>query len=324
MSRRTIGLVGARGYTGRELLALLSDHDGFDLAFASSRHLAGTPIADRVEGYDSETVFEEVPPEDAADARTDALVLALPNDRSRPYVEAIDRAAGRRAVVDISSDHRFDDDWQYGQPERFRGAIEGSRRVANPGCYATGAQLALAPFSGELDGTPKVFGVSGYSGAGTSPSPRNDEEKLRDNLLPYSLTNHTHEREVSEHLGRPIHFTPHVAEFFRGISLTVSMDFADAYSADELRARLADAYADEPLVELSDDIPLVRDNANEHHATVGGLQVGDDGHHAVAVATLDNLLKGAATQALQNLNVMCGFDEFRGIPVPVSESHAGS
>jgi N-acetyl-gamma-glutamyl-phosphate reductase len=240
-------------------------------------------------------------------------VLALPNDISGPFVEAVDANSPDTVVVDLSSDHRFDQMWQYGQTERFRDDIRKSLRLANPGCYATGAQLTLAPFIDILDGAPKVFGVSGFSGAGTTPNPRNDQERLADNLMPYKLTGHTHEREVSRHLGHEIHFTPHVAEFFRGISLTVSIDFADAQTREGLQARLDEAYADEPLIRLTDEIPQVKDNAGEHHVCIGGLEVADDGRHAVLVATLDNLLKGAATQAMQNLNLMCGYDELRGI-----------
>ena len=313
-STETIGIVGARGYAGGELLELLGKHPGFDLQFASSRRLAGTAVADHVDEFESDLEFRELDPDDVAEAAPDACVLALPNEVSGPFVEAIDAATPETLIVDLSSDHRFDDDWQYGQPERFRAEIAAARRIANPGCYATGAQLALAPFVDELDAVPTVFGVSGYSGAGTSPSPRNDTEKLRDNLMPYKLTGHTHEREVGRHIGHEIHFTPHVAPFFRGITLTVSLDLEAERSRDELLDRLRRSYGDEPLVELTDEIPLVRDNACEHHVAIGGLEVSDDGRHAVLVATLDNLLKGAATQALQNLNLACDFDEWEGIP----------
>src|SRR4029079_11209466 len=125
-------------------------------------------------------------------------------------------------IVDVSADHRFDDAWVYGLPEINRARIRGARRIANPGCYATAAALVVHPVKGLLDGPAQAFGVSGYSGAGTTPSPRNDVEALRDNLMPYSLVGHLHEREVRRHAG-PVCLMPHVAQFFRGISMTVAL-----------------------------------------------------------------------------------------------------
>ena len=315
METQKIGIVGARGYVGREILELLANHAGFEIAFASSRRLAGKAVSDQVENYDGELQYEELSPGDVRAAEPDAVVLALPNGLSAPFVDLFDRKSPQTVLVDVSSDHRFDAGWQYAQPERFRDEISTATRIANPGCYATGAQLALAPFVDHLSGTPTVFGVSGYSGAGTKPSPKNDTERLRDNLMPYKLTGHTHEREVGEHIDHPIHFTPHVAPFFRGITLTISMEFEHAKHEDELWARMKNTYGDEPLIELQDEAPLVRDNAHEHHVAIGGLDVSGDGEHAVVVATLDNLLKGAATQAVQNLNLACGYDELTGIDI---------
>src|SRR5262249_42410139 len=146
--------------------------------------------------------------DDIAGAKLDAYALALPNGKSEAFVDSIRRARPDAVIVDLSADHRFDGRWVYGQPERRRDQIRGARRISNPGCYATATQLALAPLMSLIEGSPSVFGVSGYSGAGTTPSPRNDPEVLRDNLLPYSLVGHIHEREVSAQLGRPVFFMP--------------------------------------------------------------------------------------------------------------------
>src|SRR6185295_19929231 len=100
-------------------------------------------------------------------------------------------------VVDLSADYRFDAKWFYGLPELYRGKYAGQKRISNPGCYATAMQLAIAPLLDRVDGPVQCFGVSGFSGAGTSPSDKNDAEKLRDNVMPYALTGHVHEREVS-------------------------------------------------------------------------------------------------------------------------------
>ena len=313
MNTKTIGIVGARGYTGGELLRLLADHDGFEIEYVSSRKLAGERVADHVDAWSGEHRYEELNPEDVAEYAADVCVLALPNGVSSAFVDAIERECPNTVVIDISSDHRFDDDWTYGQTERFRDRIREATRIANPGCYATGMQLGLAPVVDHAIAPPQVFGVSGYSGAGTSPSPKNDLDVLSDNLMPYKLVGHTHEKEVSRHLGAQIHFSPHVAPFFRGITLTISVQLGRPKSAAQIRELLEEAYASEPLVELVDDIPLVKDNAGEHVVRIGGVSVDEAGEQLALVVTLDNLLKGAATQALQNINLACGFDELEGI-----------
>jgi N-acetyl-gamma-glutamyl-phosphate reductase len=315
MTTKTIGIVGARGYTGAELITLLTDHDHFELTYVSSRELAGEPLSNYVDAFEGDLRFEELSPDDVAAYGADACVLALPNGVSDAFVEAIESEAPETVIVDLSADHRFDDEWVYGQPERFREAIETATRIANPGCYATGIQLGLAPVVDFAIAPPQAFGVSGYSGAGTTPSPKNDLELLTDNLIPYALTDHTHEREVTRHLAHQVHFSPHVAPFFRGITLTLSVQLGRPKSVEQVREYFEEAYGDEPLIELVDDIPLVKDNAGEHVVRIGGITVDEAGEHLVLVVTLDNLLKGAATQALQNLNLACGFDELEGIRV---------
>lgn len=252
-------------------------------------------------------------PEDVAAAKLDAYFLALPNGATAAYVDAITRTRPDAILVDLSADHRFDDAWVYGNPERLRERILGARRIANPGCYATAMQLALAPLVPLLDGPAAVFGVSGYSGAGTTPSPKNDPEVLRDNLLPYALVEHVHEREVSSQLGHRVFFSPHVAPFFRGITVTVSVGFREEQTHEALERRYRDAYENERFVALSAEAPLVRDIAGKHHVAIGGLSVAKDKRHAVVVATIDNLLGGAATQALRNLNLALGYPELTGI-----------
>lgn len=311
--RKKLGIVGARGHTGSELLRLLTHHEGFELAFVSSRELAGQPLAGHVEALESDLLFENVGPDEAAEYGCDAYVLALPNDLSKPFVQAIDAENESAMIVDLSADHRFDASWQYGLPERYREAIARATRIANPGCYATGIQLTLHPILDLLSETPHVFGVSGYSGAGTKPSPKNDLELLSDNLMPYALSGHMHEREVSFQLAQAVHFMPHVAPFFRGITLTVSTMINPAGDVELIRERFKAFYANEPLVQVTEQAPLVKDNANKHHVSIGGITMDDTGYRLVIVATLDNLLKGAATQALQNLNLACGFDELQGI-----------
>ena len=128
----------------------------------------------------------------------------MPNGKAAGYVEAIEAAQATTLLLDLSADYRFDETWYYGLPELTRGKWRGQTRISNPGCYATAMQLSIAPLKDLLAAPPVCFGVSGYSGAGTTPSDKNNPEKLRDNLMPYALTGHMHEKEASRHLGVPV------------------------------------------------------------------------------------------------------------------------
>ncbi len=312
--RTSIGIVGARGYVGGELVRLIAGHPRLEIAFVSSRSTAGQEVAAHVKGAPAGLKFSSLDAPEAAASSADVIILALPNGEAHRYVAAID-ASDRpdRVIVDVSADYRFDDNWVYGQPERFRDRIRGARRISNPGCYATAAQLAIAPMLDALDGPATVFGVSGYSGAGATPSDKNNPEILRDNLLPYALTGHIHEREVARHVGWPVHFLPHVAPFFRGITVTVSLPLTHTITTEEMQQRYERAYGGEPLIRLTAKPPLVRDIADRHEVSIGGWAASDKPLRAAVIATIDNLLKGAATQAIQNVNLACGLNELEGI-----------
>ena len=316
-SKNTIGIVGARGYTGAELINLIARHPQLELAFVSSRELDGQRVAEHNADYHGELRYEALDADAVAAKRVEVVVLALPNAKAAPYVAAIDAAQGDGydpLIVDISADYRFDSAWYYGLPELTRDHYRGQRRISNPGCYATAMQLAIAPLKDVLAGPPICFGVSGYSGAGTTPSDKNDPEKLRDNLMAYALVNHTHEREVTRHLGIPVEFMPHVAPHFRGISMTVNLWLTQPMTLDAIKARFVQQYNNEALVEVIDDAPWVSHIAGRHDVQIGGFTLAPGGKRVVVVATIDNLLKGAATQAMQNINLALGFHELESIP----------
>jgi N-acetyl-gamma-glutamyl-phosphate reductase len=303
--RHRVGVVGARGHTGAELVRLIRDHPRLDLLFAGSRELAGQPVP----GQD-DILFESIRPDDLATSGAGAVFLALPDGAGASHVEAVGKDT---VIVDISADHRFDDAWQYGLPELFREKLRGATRIANPGCYATATQIALAPLVDVISGVPAVFGVSGYSGAGSTPGPRNDPERLSDNLMPYKLVGHNHEREATRHLGMPVRFMPHVHPTFRGLLITAHVPLGRTMSRDEVRARFETSYGDEPLIEIRDETPELRDGAGHPGVILGGFETSADGLSAVVVAAEDNLLKGAAVQAVQNLNLALGLPEFEGL-----------
>lgn len=301
----SVGVVGARGHTGAELLQLLSEHPNITVTYAGSRELDGEPVP----GFE-DLSFGNLDADGVAALELDAVFLALPNRVSEPFVDAL---GDDTVIIDISADHRFDDTWAYGLPELFRDKVSGARRIANPGCYSTAAQLALAPFLGLIEGVPVVFGVSGYSGAGTTPSPKNNPERLQDNLLPYSLTGHIHEREVSHHLGTPVRLMPHVHPAFRGLLVTAHVPLAEPISTEMARARVTEAYREEPLIEVQDDAPELRDGTGLTGVLIGGVAASSDEESLVVVAAEDNLLKGAAVQAVQNLNLALGLPELSSI-----------
>jgi N-acetyl-gamma-glutamyl-phosphate reductase len=311
---RSIGIVGARGHTGAELIRLIAAHPTLELAFVSSREQDGQRVDAHNDTYAGDLHYENLDAQAVAARRMDIVVLALPNGKAAPYVEAMDAAASDALIVDLSADYRFDGTWYYGLPELTRDRWSGQRRISNPGCYATAIELTVAPLKDLLAAPPVCFGVSGYSGAGTTPSDKNDPEKLRDNLMPYALTGHVHEKEASFQLGVPVEFIPHVAPHFRGLTVTSNLYLSRPLKREEVLARFHNAYGSEKLVHIVEDPPWVSRIAGKHRAEIGGFALSADGRRVVIVATLDNLLKGAATQAMQNINRAIGADEWAGIP----------
>ncbi|MCJ1462441.1 Protein arg-6, mitochondrial [Pseudocyphellaria aurata] len=312
-----VALIGARGYTGQALINLLNAHPHMDLRHVSSRELAGQ----KLKGYEKRDItYENLTADDVRRMEDrgdiDCWVMALPNGVCRPFVDAVEEAGNNKSViVDLSADYRFDSKWTYGLPELVdRSRIAKSTRISNPGCYATAAQLGIAPMLAHLGGTPTVFGVSGYSGAGTKPSPKNDVENLNNNIIPYSLTDHIHEREISTQLGHEVAFIPHVAAWFQGIHHTISIPLASPLTSRDIRTLYQDRFALEPLLRITGEPPSVKSIAGTHGVEIGGFGVHSGGLRVVVCATIDNLNKGAATQALQNMNLALGFAEFEGIP----------
>ncbi|MEM7053507.1 MAG: N-acetyl-gamma-glutamyl-phosphate reductase [Pseudomonadota bacterium] len=309
-----LALIGARGYVGQELLQCLIAHDGLELVLASSSSQAGQPLTSVVPDWSGDQVFADLGPDQIGEVEADVWVLAVPNNQSQAWVAAIEPAHAEAIILDLGADYRFDENWTYGLTEFNRDALKTTRRIANPGCYATGAQFGLMPIREALAAPPVIFGVSGFSGAGRTPSPRNDPERLADNLIPYALGGHVHEREISTHLGRIVRFYPHVASFFRGISLTIAMRLTEAHTNQSLREMFQAAYENEPLIEISAEIPEIRELDPNAGLRIGGFNIdARDAQRGALVVVLDNLLKGAATQALQNLNLALGFDELSGV-----------
>lgn len=341
--RKRVALIGARGYTGQNLISLIDNHPHLDLTHVSSRQLEGLPLNEYKKAqinYSNLSVEDVKKMEE--DGEVDAWVMALPNGVCKPFVDAIDKAKGNGVIVDLSADYRFEKDWTYGLPELYdRSLTRASKRVSNPGCYATNNQLLLAPLMPYLDvsAPPTVFGVSGYSGAGTKSGETDAEGRpttvpkigpadLKGGIRPYSLTDHIHERESGRHLstllpsapgvdgtdGFQIAFVPNVAPWFSGIISVLSAPLKESMRASNVQELYEQKYANERLCLVGKGVPDVTDAEGKHGWRVGGVQVHSSGKRVVVVGALDNLLKGAATQCMQNLNLALGFDELAGIP----------
>lgn len=310
---KRIGIIGARGHTGQELIKLIDANPDMELAYVSSRELAGQSC---VYYKKSQVMYSALSPSDCAKLTdVDLWVLALPNGICKPFVAALD---GTNAILlDLSADYRFDSGWLYGLPELYstRSLYKKSpaKKISNPGCYATASQLALAPLHKLINARPSLFGVSGYSGAGTTPSRNNDLSVLKDNLIPYKLMGHIHEREVGHHSGTKVNFMPHVAPYFSGISLTCTIPLSQTLSSADIYKLFHDFYAGEALIRVGEAMPEVKTNSGRHFAQIGGFF--SDEKRVAFVVTIDNLLKGAATQAMQNMNLALGIDEMKGIPL---------
>lgn len=294
-----ISMIGGRGYVGEELLRLIDDHPFFSVHRVISRSLAGRRVGEVYPEICDGIVFEDASPAELAQDGGDAWILALGNGEAAAWVDQLPSGCG---AIDLSADYRFDDTWTYGLPERFGTELIGARRVSNPGCYATAAQLTMLPLIDQIQGSPTVMGLSGYSGAGRRPSPRNDQKRLADNLLPYALVGHIHEKEISRQLGINVHFTPHVMSFFRGLSVTVDMSLSQPETSGAIMEQFENYYAGSPATQVVESIPEITEVRDTAQARVGGFGV--DGQRLVMVSVIDNLKKGAATQALQNLNLM--------------------
>ena len=339
MSTR-VGVAGASGYAGGELLRILLGHPEFDLELAGASNYAGSPITDVHPGLLplADTAFASV----TADmlAEMDLVFIALPHGMS---AELTDQLPGSVTVVDLGADHRLADPaqwsryygdtaaakpWVYGLPElpNRREAIAQASRVASPGCYATALQLSLAPLlaAGLAEPTDIVaVAASGTSGAGRKTTPSLLASEVMGAMTAYKVGgSHPHTAEVEQELSalsnQPVtlSFTPLLAPMPRGIIATSTARLAAGIKVEDVREAFAVAYAKEPFVHL-----LAPGRSPTTAATLGSssalLQVEIDQHagRVVVIAAIDNLGKGAAGQAVQNANLMLGLDETLGLPM---------
>lgn len=319
MHKLSVGVLGASGYAGRELCALLAHHPGAELAFATANERRGERV--RIAGR--EITF--IAPDDAPLHRAGLVFSALPHGASRAWVERA-HAAGAK-VVDLSADLRpgngADSDAPYGLTELARERVRDADVVANPGCYPTAVLLGLLPVLARglvaPGGTISIVAASGVTGAGFTPRPDLLFAEVTEDYRPYAVGNvHRHlaeMRAVVRSLGSDAElvFTPHLLPVARGIIATMTVPLASPLP-DPL-ALWREHYTGERFIEVTADAPALRDVVRRNVARISVHQAaGVRTPTLVVVAAIDNLVKGAAGQALQNGNLVAGLDETMGLP----------
>ncbi len=333
---KSVAVLGASGYGGAELVRLLAAHPDFDVVVATAQSQAGQRLSEVYPHLRSDDLFlRELGQVEDEVAACDVVFSALPHGESMRVLPALTN----ELVVDLSGDFRLDDvnvyedwyglnhvaheelhRWTYGLPELFRDEIVGSRRIASPGCYATAAILGLAPLISEsmIEGSIVVDAMSGTSGAGRAPKPGLHYAHVAEDVRAYKIGEHQHTPEIERTLefvsDRPVtvSFTAHLVPMARGIHATCSAEVVDDVDIDEIRSSFDDLYRSEPFVDVVASPPGTKQVRGSNMALV---HPSFDPHSGRVIVTsvIDNLVKGAAGQAIQNANLALGFDETTGL-----------
>ncbi len=344
MKKQKVAIVGASGYSGEELVRLLARHPGVEFAAVTSRQYAGQTLgsvyprlAGQVAG-DIEFIDSEA--QTIAATEADFAFLALPHGVAKTFAGPLLEAGLR--VIDLSADFRIKDpaayeefygephgaphllaESVYGMPELYRREIRAARLIASPGCYPTSVILPLIPLlrRGLLDpASITVVSMSGVSGAGRNLKPEYLFGECNESVRPYGLPKHRHLAEIEQELTLAagtkitINFTPHLVPITRGICTTIYAQPANAQAAGEIGATWREAYEDEPFVRLltGDQLPDTKNVAFTNFIDLAH-RLDPRTNRCILLSAEDNLVKGASGQAIQCLNVMCGWEETTGL-----------
>jgi len=330
-----VGVAGASGYLGAELLRLLAGHPILEVAVAQGETSAGTPVAQLYPNLAPayrDLTFSALDPSGLDGL--DVVFVAVPSGRSQELVRALaDRA---RLVVDLGADFRLHDAalypiWYgfehrapelldrfvYGLPELARHELAGAQLVAAPGCYVTAAAIALEPLVRErvIEASGIIVdAASGSSGGGRAPSPTFHHPTVNESFSAYGLLTHRHTPEMEQVIGAQILFTPHLAPMTRGILATCYGRAVDRHAGALALEVLDEAYRNEPFVQVSEAPSSTRDTYGSNTVRVTA-RYDDRTGYVMALAALDNLVKGGAGQAIQAANVALGLEETAGLPM---------
>lgn len=336
-------VLGATGYAGIELVRLLTNHPGVNIEILGSKSFAGQKISEVYKNFNHvlEKECEELDIEKVS--KCDVAFTALPHGASKEVIPSlIDKGL---KVIDLSGDYRYDDpavyeEWYgqkhsspelmkeavYGLPELHREKIKGARLIGNPGCYTTCSILGAAPLLANKIGETKniiVDAKSGVTGAGRSASLPYQFCECTENMKAYKVATHRHTSEIEQELGNiagekiMLSFTPHLIPVKRGILSTIYVNLNRESSAEELTKMYKDFYKDEFFVRVKEvgDLPETKHVAGSNFVDIG-VCYDKRLQRAVVVSALDNIVKGAAGQALQNMNLLFGLDEKLGLNNP--------
>lgn len=325
-----VGILGAAGYTGGELIRLLINHPEVEIVFANSESNAGNKVYDVHEGLigDTEMCFTDEMPFD----QVDVVFFCFGHGKSEAFLKEHSIPENVK-IIDLAQDFRIaapDHDYVYGLPEIHRDAIKGCMHLANPGCFATCIQLGLLPLAkaGLLTHDVNVNAITGSTGAGQKPSGTTHFSWRNDNISIYKVFTHQHLHEIRQSLTElqgsleaSVDFIPYRGDFTRGIFCTSVVRFdgeegtASNPSAEQLAQMYRDFYADAAFTHYSDKSLDLKQVVNTNKALV---HIDKFGNKAVISSVIDNLLKGAVGQAVQNMNLMFGLPETAGINLKAS------
>ena len=338
-----IGIAGASGYTGLELIRLLVGHPGVALTVLTSETFQGQNIAEVFPSLNGIVDLELRPLDNNIAKDCQVLFLALPHTLAMSKLP--DYLQSDCKIIDLSADYRLKDpkaytDWYsvthtnpellekavYGLPELHRQAIQSAQLVANPGCYPTSVVLALAPLlkTDWVDlGSIISDSKSGVSGAGRKPSLTNHFAEVNEGISPYGLADHRHtpemEQELSALAGKSVRltFSPHLVPMTRGMLSTVYINLNQAITDEKLVEHYRSFYKGENFIRVLNPGKF----ASSHHVLSSnfcdiGLKVDSRNQRLIITSALDNLIKGASGQAVQNMNIMLGLDEKTGLMAP--------
>jgi N-acetyl-gamma-glutamyl-phosphate reductase len=337
-----VAIAGATGYTGGELLRLLSQHPHVEVVSVTSEQSAGEPLTSRLpslKGY-YDLTLEHFDPKKIAE-KADLIFLALSHTKAmEPARQLIDLG---KKVIDLSADFRLRsaslyESWYkfphtrpellkdavYGLTEIYRSRIARGRLIANPGCYPTGALLLLYPFlkEGCIDSTREIIidSKSGISGAGRTPSAKSHFTEVNEGLVAYNIGAHRHLPEIEQEIRRigrqkvTALFTPYLLPVNRGILTTIYLPLKEKFTQKRIDSVL-DTYRGEPFIRRSDGAPNLNQIRGSNFCDIAAFAT-PSGRTAILMSAIDNLVKGASGQAIQNMNVMMGWDERLGLMSP--------
>jgi len=317
MTKIKVGVIGGAGYTAGELLRILVNHPNVEIVFVNSSSNAGNPVTDVHSGLVGETdlIFTSELPF----GEVEALFLCSAHGDSKKFIDENSEAA-KLKIIDLSTDYRemrAEHDFVYGLPEMNRVEIANAQHIANPGCFATCIQLALLPLAaaGQLNDEVHVNAITGSTGAGVKPSSTSHFSWRNNNISIYKAFDHQHLMEIGQSLrqlqkgfDKAVNFIPVRGNFARGIYATSYIN--SSLSLDEAKKLFKEYYRDAAFTFVVDKNPDMKQVVNTNKGIVYLEKHGDK---LLIVSMIDNLLKGASGQAVQNMNLMFGLDEKMGL-----------